>query len=134
MSIPNFALEEFMKIAIVGSRTITLNEEDIEAYVSDGDEIVSGGASGVDQCAAEYAKRKGLKLTEFLPLYERYGKAAPILRNKAIVDYADRIIVFWDGNSRGALSVINYAKRTNKPCRVLLWNTEGKPIAWKEKP
>ena len=46
-----------MKIAIVGSRTITV--VNIEAYVSDGDEIISGGATGVDSCAAEYAKKTG---------------------------------------------------------------------------
>ena len=39
-----------MRIAIVGSRTIT--EVDIAKYISDCDEIVSGGAKGVDSCAA----------------------------------------------------------------------------------
>ena len=91
-----------MRIAIVGSRTIT--EVKIENYVSKTDEIVSGGAVGVDFCAAEYARKNGLKLTEFFPQYERYGRAAPIVRNKEIVDYAEKIIVFWDGKSRGALS------------------------------
>ena len=106
-----------MKIAIVGSRGITV--EDLSPYVSQNDEIVSGGANGVDRCAADYAKQNGLKLTELLPQYERYGRAAPIIRNQAIVDYADKVIVFWDGSSKGSLSVIRYAKKVGKSCDVV---------------
>ena len=107
-----------MKIAVVGSRDITVS--DIGKYVADVDEIVSGGAKGVDSCAAEYAKESGKKLTVFLPQYDRYGRAAPIVRNKKIVDYADKIIVFWNGKSKGTLSVIKYAEKVGKPCEVIL--------------
>lgn len=105
-----------MRIAIVGSRSVA--KVDVASYVSDGDEIVSGGATGVDQCAAEYARRNGIRLTEFLPEYKRYGRAAPIVRNQEIVDYADKIIVFWDGASKGTLSVIKYAQKNGKTCEV----------------
>ena len=102
-----------MKVAIVGSRNLT--DVDLARYVPDeADEIVSGGAVGVDRLAAEYARARGFKLTEFLPEYEKYGRAAPIVRNKSIVDYADRVIIFWDGTSRGTLSVIQYAEKTKK--------------------
>ena len=107
-----------MKIAVVGSRKITM--VNIGRYIPDSEEIVSGGAVGVDSCAAEYAKEKGIKLTVFLPQYERYGRAAPIMRNKEIVDYADKIIAFWDGRSKGTLSVIKYAEKTGKPCDIIL--------------
>ena len=107
-----------MKVAVVGSRSVFVT--DIGMYISDGDEIVSGGAVGVDSCAAEYAKKNGLKLTVFLPQYERYGRAAPIARNKKIVDYADKIIAFWDGKSKGTLSVIKYAEKTGKQCEIIL--------------
>ena len=107
-----------MKVAVIGSRSIFAT--DIGMYISDGDEIVSGGAVGIDSCAAEYAKKNGLMLTVFLPQYERYGRAAPIVRNKMIVDYADKIVAFWDGKSRGTLSVIKYAEKTGKPCEIIL--------------
>ena len=108
-----------MKIAIVGSRNLT--NIPLDRYVGEEvTEIVSGGAVGVDACAAEFAKNEGLKLTEFLPQYERYGRAAPIIRNKQIADYADKIIVFWDGKSKGALSVIKYSQKIGKPLEVIL--------------
>lgn len=106
-----------MRIAIVGSRKI--KAIDIPKYVSSEDEIVSGGAEGVDRCAAEYARKNGMQFTEFLPQYHLYGRAASIKRNEQIVDYADKIIVFGDGSSKGALSVINYAKRIGKVCEVV---------------
>ena len=108
-----------MKIAIVGSRNLT--NIALDKYISNEvDEIVSGGAFGVDFRAAEYAKNNNLKLTEFLPQYERYGRAAPIIRNKQIVDYSDKIIIFWNGNSKGTLSVIKYVKKTEKPFEIIL--------------
>ena len=107
-----------MKIAIVGSRKITVN--DIGRYISECDEIISGGARGVDSCAADLAREKGVKLTVLLPEYERYGRAAPIVRNKRIVDCADKVIAFWDGSSRGTLSVIKYAQKVGKACEIIL--------------
>ena len=108
-----------MKLAIVGSRGITA--VDLDRYVpQDVDEIVSGGAIGVDACAAQYAKSRSLKLTEFLPQYDRYGRGAPIVRNKAIVDYADKVLVFWNGSSKGTMSVIKYAQKTGKRYEVVL--------------
>ncbi len=107
-----------MKVAVIGSRSILT--ADIGMYISATDEIVSGGAVGIDSCAAEYAKKNGLKMTVFLPQYERYGRAAPIMRNKTIVDYADKILAFWDGKSKGTLSVIKYAEQVGKPCEIIL--------------
>ena len=107
-----------MKIAIVGSRNVTVS--DIGKYISKAQKIVSGGAVGVDRCAAEYAKENGIKLTELVPQYEQYGRAAPIVRNKEIVDYSDKIIAFWNGKSKGTLSVIKYAQKTGKPCEIII--------------
>jgi len=107
-----------MRIAVVGSRNVTVRN--IGEYLAGCDEIVSGGAKGVDTCASEYAEANGIALTEFLPKYNLYGRAAPIVRNKEIVDYADKIIAFWDGSSSGTLSVINYARRVGKPCEVII--------------
>ena len=61
-----------------------------------------------------------LKITEFLPEYELYGRAAPIVRNKKIVDYADKVIIFWNGSSKGTLSLIKYAEKTKKPFELVI--------------
>lgn len=107
-----------MKIAVIGSRNIIA--ADIGKYAVGADEIVSGGAVGVDACAEEYARANGLKFTVFLPEYERYGRGAPIVRNKQIVDYADEVVAFWDGKSKGTLSVIKYAEKVGKNCEIVM--------------
>ncbi|MBR5826823.1 MAG: hypothetical protein IKY78_07035 [Clostridia bacterium] len=106
-----------MKVAIIGSRTISI--ENIEDYIPQGTtEIVSGGAKGVDSCAKLFAEENNLIYTEFLPEYKKYGRAAPIKRNYQIADYSDLIIAFWDGISKGTKSVIDYCKKNGKEILV----------------
>ena len=107
-----------MKIAIIGSRDLQV--ENLEKYLPQcTTEIVSGGARGIDSCAEAYAVTNGLKLTVFLPEYARFGRGAPIVRNKQIVDYADEVLAFWDGSSRGTRSVIEYCKKQGKRVTVV---------------
>lgn len=108
-----------MKVAVIGSRGLAVNN--LEKYLSkETTEIVSGGARGIDTCAREYAVRNNIKLTEFLPEYERYGRSAPIKRNLLIIDYADYVLAFWDGKSHGTKYVIDNCKKKNKRVRVLI--------------
>ena len=102
-----------MKVAIVGSRSIFL--ENIGEYLPwQTKEIISGGAKGIDSCAANYAKENGIKLTEFLPEYSLYGRAAPLKRNDKIIENADLVIIFWDGKSKGSKYVINKCEKSGK--------------------
>ena len=106
-----------MKVAVVGSRDLYV--DDLSPYLpKETQEIVSGGARGIDSCAARYAKEHGLKLKEFLPDYERFGKQAPLLRNLEIIDYADMVLAFWDGESRGTYFVIENCKKKQKPIKI----------------
>ena len=106
-----------MKVAVVGSRTITV--DNLAPYLPpETEEIVSGGAKGVDTCAREYAIANGIKLTEFRPEYEKYGRAAPLMRNQQIADKADIMIAFWDGKSKGTGMIINYCKKQSKPIYI----------------
>jgi hypothetical protein len=108
-----------MKIAIIGSRKV--KNVDIQRYLPKGcEEIISGGACGVDACAQEYAQTVGLPLRVFYPQYERYGRGAPIVRNREIVEYADEVLAFWDGRSAGTRWVIRYCEKVGKACRVIL--------------
>ena len=50
-----------MKIADVGSRSVTVS--DIGKYISNAEEIVSGGAVGIDRCAAKYARENRIRIS-----------------------------------------------------------------------
>ena len=106
-----------MKVAVIGSRNLRVN--DLGKYLPDGvTEIVSGGARGVDTSAKEYALAHGIKLTEFLPEYGKYGRGAPLRRNITIIEYADLVLAFWDGKSRGTKYVIDNCKKRGVPVKV----------------
>lgn len=110
-----------MKAAVIGSRNIL--HVDIEKYLPDGvTEIISGGAKGLDSLAKEFAICKGLKLTEYLPEYNRYKKSAPLKRNIKIIEEADIVIAFWDGKSRGTKFVIENCKKRNIPLKLIYIN------------
>jgi hypothetical protein len=105
-----------MKVAVIGSRGVVAL--DLEKYLPpETTEIVSGGARGVDTSAREYAQSHGLKLTEFLPDYARFGRGAPLKRNLQIIEYCDYLLAFWDGKSRGTKYVID---NCDKPGRVIV--------------
>ena len=108
-----------MKVAVVGSRNLRI--DDLGKYLPDGvTEIVSGGARGVDTSAREYALAHDIKLTEFLPEYDQDGRSAPLRRNITIIEYADRVLAFWDGSSRGTKHVIDNCKRLGIPVKVFV--------------
>lgn len=107
-----------MKVAVVGSRNLTVNNlgNDLPKETT---EIISGGAKGVDTSARLYAQKHNIKLTEFLPEYSRYGKQAPLTRNIRIIEEADLVLAFWDGKSRGTKFVINNCRKMNKEVIVI---------------
>lgn len=108
-----------MKVAVIGSRGLRVS--DLGNYLPEEvSEIISGGAKGVDTCAKEYALSRGLKLTEFLPEYKKYGRAAPLKRNITIIENADMVLAFWDGSSRGTKYVIDNCKARGIPVKVFL--------------
>ena len=108
-----------MKVAVIGSRGLSVS--DLGRYLPENTtEIVYGGAKGVDTSAREYAKSNGIKLTEFLPEYTKYGRSAPLKRNITIIEYADIVLAFWDGKSRGTKFVIDNCHRLGVEVRVYI--------------
>lgn len=106
-----------MIIAIIGSRDLWI--ENLSEYIPNNiTEIVTGGARGIDRCAEEYAKKNGIKLTVFLPDYEKYKRGAPLIRNRKIIEAADEVIAFWDMKSHGTRHSIDLCKKLNKKLTV----------------
>lgn len=118
-----------MKIAVVGSRDISLSFERFyellgDLLPDDTTAVVSGGARGIDSLAARFAEKRGLPLEEYLPDYKLFGKIAPLVRNRTIVDNADFVVALWDGKSRGTLNTIDYTLESNKPLAVYYMNRD----------
>lgn len=106
-----------MKLLIAGSRSI--KSFDLSPYVpANADLIITGGTRGIDTLAEAYAKERGIPTVTVKPCYEKYGRAAPILRDEEMVDMADAVLVIWDGVSRGSKHTADYARKKGKPLTV----------------
>lgn len=109
-----------MKIIIAGSRTIINMNLLIKAIklssfeITSSDEIISGGARGVDSLGEKYAKQHNIKLTIFKPNWDKYGIKGGVIRNTQMSRYADCAIVVHCG-SKGSIDMINKMKKLNKP-------------------
>ena len=102
-----------MKLLVVGSRSI--ENFDLSKYISkEVSLIISGGAKGVDTLAEKYADKHGISKLILRHNYNLYGKAAPLLRNKLMVEICDSVLIVWDGKSNGTKYTIDYAKKCGK--------------------
>ena len=72
-------------------------------------EIVSGGAKGADDMGETYALQHGIDVKCFPADWAGLGKRAGILRNIEMANYADVLIAFWDGKSKGTDHMIHMA-------------------------
>ena len=73
-------------------------------------EIVSGTARGADKLGERYAREKGYSIKEF-PANWNLGKSAGYIRNDEMAKYADMLIAFWDGTSKGTKHMIDLANK-----------------------
>ena len=104
------------RVIIAGTRTFddySLLREYADyklSKVADSIEIVSGGAQGADALGERYAKEKGYSLRVFPADWAQYGRSAGPMRNKQMADYADALLAYWDGKSKGTLNMIEEAR------------------------
>lgn len=117
-----------IKLAIVGSRTFDDYElmrrevrELLPLIAQTGDEImiISGGANGADTLAVDLADELGLDVKVFNPNWDKYGKAAGVIRNELIVNECNFLIAFWDGESHGTKHSVDMARRLGKLSKVV---------------
>ena len=109
-----------MKLAVIGSRAITSTKEVTNELAKlNATMIISGGAAGVDTTAERWADLTNTPKMIIKPDYERYGKAAPLERNKAIIEAAEMVLAIWDGKSTGTLHAVTYAKKLGKKVKVI---------------
>ncbi len=108
-----------MKLLIVGSRSIT--DFDLSPYIpQDTELIISGGAGGVDTVAEKYADEHRMSKLILRPQYGLYKKGATLKRNDKMVDIADKVLVVWDGISKGTKHTLEYARKNNKETVVVI--------------
>lgn len=113
-----------MKLAVVGSRDF----DNYELLKKKLDKInkkspitlfISGGAHGADHLGEMWAEENDIPKKIFKPDWDKFGRAAGIIRNKDIVTSAEIVVAFWDGESRGTKNSIDLAKTHSKILKIV---------------
>lgn len=121
---------------IAGSRTISESIAYIECVKwqsankdKEITEVVSGTAKGVDTAGEEYADFHRIPVKKFYPDWNTHGKAAGPIRNRQMAEYADALLLIWDGTSRGSASMKTEMSLLGKPVyEVIIKPKEFEPI------
>ena len=115
------------KIGIVGTRR---RDEQIDLALvikhffeiyQEGDEIVSGGCpKGADRFAEIIAKRFGIPIKIYYPNWDKFGRAAGLMRNGKIAVEADLIIAMVAlDRTGGTEDTIRKAKKLDKKVIII---------------
>ena len=118
-----------MKVIITGSRHIQYPCMNA-VIVSSGleiTEVISGGCpTGVDREGEIWARTHFVPIKRFLAFWELHGKSAGPIRNKNMAEYADALILIWDGKSRGSANMKLEMLKLGKPTFEVMydgWNS-----------
>jgi hypothetical protein len=120
-----------MKIIIAGGRDLEVPLERITEIMGMSllapTEIVSGAsgrpeheikiiqyANGIDGCGEKWAKSKMIPIKRFPAKFKTLGLSGGPARNRLMAEYADVLILIWDGKSRGSASMLREMTRVKK--------------------
>lgn len=101
-----------MKLIVAGGRGYLFTAADVEALdrlvkECDVTEVVHGCAQGADRCAREWAGERQIPRTMFRADWNRYGRSAGPIRNKAMAEYGHALVAFPGG--RGTADMVRRA-------------------------
>lgn len=111
-----------LKIAVIGSRTFTDKDRLYRILNKNKDKIemiISGGAQGADLFSELWANERGIPSKIYRPEWRdkqgNFDKGAGFKRNHLIIKDADKVLCFWDGESKGTKNSLEWAEKLNKP-------------------
>lgn len=120
-----------MRIIVAGSRDFDdydLLCEKMDRFVRRLDKgktvILSGGAKGADRLGERWAYENGITVEVYRADWDKYGKAAGMIRNSEMVENASALVAFWDGESRGTADTISKAEQKGLQVRVVKFKKE----------
>ncbi len=80
--------------------------------------VCSGGANGADKLGERFARDFKLQLRIFEADWGGLGKSAGPVRNREMAEWADTLVAYWDGKSRGTKNMISEALKNGLEVHV----------------
>lgn len=117
-----------MKVIIAGGRDFHnyFIMENVLKQLHSIDEVVCGDAQGADTLGMRWAIYNNIPIWHMPALWDKYGKNAGFIRNAEMGEYADALIAFWDGKSKGTKHMIQTMRLNKKP--YMIFNYYGNRI------
>ena len=81
--------------------------------------IVCGMARGADITGLHLAQDNDIPVHRFPANWDKHGKSAGYKRNTEMAEFADGLLAFHDGQSKGTKHMIDIAKRHGLSVRVI---------------
>lgn len=128
-------MDEF-KLIVAGGRDFTdakmLDKAILDLaegeYADKAISIVSGMARGADMLGYMFAVNHNVVVYQFPAEWDKYGKRAGFIRNKQMGDFADGLLAFWDGSSKGTKQMIEYMQSLQKPVHIVRYAPQSVPL------
>lgn len=125
-----------MKLIVAGGRDF--NDPDImagvifdlaiEGIIDNEAELVTGMARGADKIAFDLWMPSTNTIHQFPADWDGpHGKGAGFARNRDMAKFADMLVAFWDGQSRGTKHMIETMERMGKPVFVFDYQGRRRP-------
>jgi hypothetical protein len=113
------------RVIVAGSRSfmdgkfMARSLDKLLARLDSGTVIVSGGARGADTLGEQYAADRGLGMMREPADWDRYGRAAGMIRNQHMSFLSSHLVAFWNGASPGTRAMIEIARSDRLQVRVV---------------
>ena len=116
-----------MRLIVAGGRDFTDTNRMIaelqklvdSGEITDSPELVCGMARGADLTAYNLWKEAGMVIHQFPADWDKLGKRAGYVRNTEMAKFADVLVAFWDGKSKGTKHMIDIMGKLGKPVYVV---------------
>lgn len=118
-----------MKLVVAGSRHLTGHYDTVVRAILDAireletreiSEIITGGATGIDEHGKRFAERFDIAHNEFLADWDKFGKRGGPIRNSQMASRGDALVLVWDGKSPGSASMKKEAEKAGIPIHEVI--------------
>ncbi|PKL59888.1 MAG: hypothetical protein CVV33_05525 [Methanomicrobiales archaeon HGW-Methanomicrobiales-4] len=108
-----------IRLIIAGPRSCTKNTsvfQEVAKYITEiggVDEIVTGGSTGVDLMAKQYALQYQISYKEIIPNWQNDLNAAGIVRDTRMAEYGTHLLVFFNNESKESMHLLMQAEKNH---------------------
>lgn len=112
-----------MKLGIIGTAKHEYTPELIAEIIAKNDVhpldcVAVGTGKTLDAAVFDYCTKALVPAIQYNTDFAKYRKAASYKRNCQIIKDSDKLLLIWDGKSKGCKDAFRFAKKQNKPAVI----------------